>query len=435
VLIIGYVWPEPRSSAAGSRMLQLIQWFVQQSWEVTFGSAALLSDQRADLTALGVEEKMLALNCASVDEYVAALKPDLVVFDRFFTEEQFGWRVAQAWPAAVRVLDTEDLHCLRSVREQLLKNTQKQQASQTQKYSLDIMQVDESVMIDELLTADIAQREIAAIYRCDLSLIISTAEMQLLTRHFSVPENLLLYCPFLAVQQLTDTPDFAERQHFVTIGNFRHAPNWDAVLCLKHVLWPLIRAQLPHAQLHIYGAYLPPKASALHQPAAGFYVDGWTPDAVATVSRARVCLAPLRFGAGLKGKLWEAMECGTPSVTTRIGAEAMHGDLPWGGAIADSDQAFATAAITLHEAQAHWQAAAAQSSQLLHDLFSPADTLTHLRNRLDELFENLLQHRRRNFTGSMLHHHLHKSTQYMSQWIEVKTRLQHLTAANDRPIS
>lgn len=435
VLIIGYVWPEPRSSAAGSRMLQLIQWFVEQSWQVTFGSAALRSDQRADLAALGVEEKTLALNCDSVNGYVAALQPDLVLFDRFFTEEQFGWRVAQAWPAAVRVLDTEDLHCLRHVREQLLKTAQKISARQDQTYSLDVIPAEESLTINELLTAEIAQREIAAIYRCDLSLVISSAEMELLTCHFSVPENLLLYCPFLAVLQQVDTPSFEQRQHFVAIGNFRHAPNWDAVLCLKHVLWPLIRAQIPHAQLHIYGAYLPPKASALHHPTSGFYVDGWTPDAVATLSNARVCLAPLRFGAGLKGKLWQAMECGTPSVTTHIGAEGMHADLPWGGAIADSDDAFAMAAVTLHEDRAHWEAAARQSSQLLHKVFSPADTLMQLSDRLNTLSENLVQHRRRNFTGTMLQHHLHKSTQYMSQWIEAKNRLQHLTAGNERPAS
>src|SRR5690606_2489398 len=216
---------------------------------------------------------------------------------------------------------------------------------------------------------EIAQREIAAIYRCDLSLIISSVEMQLLQTHFFVPENLLLYCPFLAFSPLADIPDFTQRQHFMSIGNFRHAPNWDAVLCLKHRIWPLIRARLPQAQLHIYGAYLPPKASALHQPKSGFYIDGWTPDARAVMSVARVCLAPLRFGAGLKGKLWEAMECGTPSVTTTIGAEAMHADLPWAGTIADSDQEFAEAAVALHEDAAQWCAASAQGATILRRVF------------------------------------------------------------------
>ncbi|HBX56018.1 MAG TPA: glycosyltransferase, partial [Pseudomonas sp.] len=64
------------------------------------------------------------LNCDSFDAMVAALQPDLVLFDRFFTEEQFAWRVERAWPNALRVLDTSDLHSLREARQQLLKNTQ-----------------------------------------------------------------------------------------------------------------------------------------------------------------------------------------------------------------------------------------------------------------------------------------------------------------------
>src|SRR5690606_35481372 len=125
------------------------------------------------------------------------------------------------------------------------------------------------------------------------------------------------------------TPTFipwAQREHFVSIGNFRHAPNWDAVLCLKHSIWPLTRAQLPRAQLHIYGAYLPPKASALHNATQGSYIRGWAEDARVVMQHARVCVAPLRFGAGLKRKLLEAMECCTPSVTSPLGAEGKQGD-------------------------------------------------------------------------------------------------------------
>ena len=92
VLIIGYVWPEPRSSAAGSRMMQLIHSFLDRGWRVTFASAAQRSIHRADLVALGIEEADIALNCDSFNDQVRQWQPDMVVFDRFFTEEQFGWR-------------------------------------------------------------------------------------------------------------------------------------------------------------------------------------------------------------------------------------------------------------------------------------------------------------------------------------------------------
>src|SRR5690606_1543988 len=116
-----------------------------------------------------------------------ALQPDLVLFDRFFTEEQFGWRIAQACPTAVRLLDTEDLHCLRYIREQRVKEAQQAASDATEKYSLNLSVYADNDLRNRLLDAEIAQREIAAIYRCDLSLIISSVEMRLLQTHFSVP--------------------------------------------------------------------------------------------------------------------------------------------------------------------------------------------------------------------------------------------------------
>src|SRR5690554_2716840 len=83
ILIIGYVWPEPNSSAAGSRMLQLIHLCLSQNWQVVFASPARLSEHRINLEELGVEEKIIALNCSSFDDYLVQLQPDVVIFDRF----------------------------------------------------------------------------------------------------------------------------------------------------------------------------------------------------------------------------------------------------------------------------------------------------------------------------------------------------------------
>ena len=130
----------------------------------------------------------------------------------------------------------------------------------------------------------------------------------------------------------------------MAIGNFLHAPNWDATLQLKQIIWPEIRKTIPDAQLHVYGAYASEKVLQLHNPKEGFYVKRRAEDAKEVISKAKVLLAPLRFGAGLKGKFIDAMQCGTPSVTTQIGAEAMQGDFTWGGAIEDDVYAFAKAA-------------------------------------------------------------------------------------------
>ena len=222
LLIIGYVWPEPNSSAAGSRMMQLIAFFQQQNYQVTFASPAQLSEHMVDLSDLAIKVQSIALNCQSFDAFIADLQPSVVLFDRFMMEEQFGWRVIEQCPQALRILDSEDLFSLRHARHDAFKQGRALQDS-------------------DLLTSEMAKREVAAIFRCDLSLMISHVEIELLQRLFLVPANLLHYSPFMLTDaDLNQTnPEFSQRQNFISIGNFRHAPNWDAVLWLKQKIWPL----------------------------------------------------------------------------------------------------------------------------------------------------------------------------------------------------
>jgi glycosyltransferase involved in cell wall biosynthesis len=269
---------------------------------------------------------------------------------------------------------------------------------------------------------DLAKREIAAIYRCDISLMISDVEIRLLTEQFKLPAALLHWCPLMMTPPTEALVPFEQRAHFLSIGNFRHAPNWDAVLWMKNSVWPLIRQQLPGAQLHIYGAYTPPKATALHNPAQGFHVMNWAEDALQVMSAARICLAPLRFGAGIKGKLADAMLCGTPNITTPIGAEAMGDEQPWPGAIEQCAEALAAAAVALYQDRERWTQAQQDGRQLIAGRYDRTVHGPALVECLQHCRAHLAAHRRSNFTGSMLRHHAHKSTQYMSQWIEAKNR-------------
>jgi glycosyltransferase involved in cell wall biosynthesis len=413
LLVLGYVWPEPNSSAAGSHMLSLLTLFVQQGWQVTFASPAQQGEHKVDLTELGIDEQLVALNCSSFDVFINELNPNMVIFDRFMLEEQFGWRVAKHCPDALRILDTEDLHSLRHARHQTLKQ------------KIPLTRAD--------LNSDIAKREIAAIFRCDLSLIISDYEFELLKNHYCVPEHILMHCPFmLDLQHFTPSEKcYGDRQHFISIGNFRHEPNWDAVLFLKQNIWPLIRKQLPKAQLHIYGAYPPPKAAQLHNDKQGFLVKGWAEDAKYVMQQARVCLAPLRFGAGIKGKLAEAMFCGTPNVTTNIGIEGMCNGLNWSGLTTnlnafDSHESSATDlakhAVRLYQDEVLWQQKQTCGYQLIKANFDKEEIQTKLLAIIVNVQHNLTNHRKNNFIGQMLQHHHLKSTQYMAQWIEAKNR-------------
>lgn len=418
LVVIGYVWPEPASSAAGSRMLSLITLFQQQGWQVIFASAAEKSPHRFDLLGIGVAEQSIALNCDSFQQWLQSAAPQAVMFDRFMLEEQFGWRVAEACPDALRMLDMEDIHALRHARHETVKAGRAIVAS--------------DVATDQL-NNELAFREVAAIYRCDVTLVISDFEMQLLQQHYQIPAALLCYCPFWQRGPKTPVPGFAERSHFISIGNFRHAPNWQAVLWLKQQIWPLIRKQLPQAELHIYGAYPPPKATALHNAREGFLVKGWAEDAVAVMQQARLCLAPLQFGAGLKGKLLEAMQCGTPSITTTIGAEGMNlvgsnaRTCGWAGEVADTAESIAAAAIALYQDPRAWQNAQQRGYAILAKRFAEdqaAIVWQQLSQLLNESVTARESRRQGNFTGQMLQSHAYRSTRYMGQWIEAKNRNQ-----------
>ncbi|WLG87528.1 glycosyltransferase [Pseudomonas cucumis] len=420
VLVIGYVWPEPHSSAASGHVMQILETFLQQGWDITFSSPAGPGEHKADLTELGIREVPIELNNSSFDAFVSELAPDIVLFDQFMMEEQFGWRVEKHCPDALRVLETSDLQSLRNARHQRLKERLKasDDANDFNELFAPALREEFELMAD----TDLAKREIAALYRCDLNLMISEVEIELLIEQFGLPQQLLHWCPLMVEPLTTASPAFEDRAHFLSIGNFRHAPNWDAVLWMKTTIWPLIRAQLPEAQLHIYGAYTPPKATALHNAAQGFHVMNWAEDALQVMSAARVCLAPLRFGAGIKGKIVDAMICGTPSVTTPIGAEAMHASHPWPGAVTCTAQEFATCAVQLYKDEIQWRTAQSQGQALLMDRYQRAIHGPALIEKLLYCQQHLPQLRKNNFTGSMLRHHAHKSTQYMAQWIEAKNQ-------------
>lgn len=387
-------------------MLQLIEQFQDQDYEITFACAAKPSQNTFDLSSINVITQDILLNDSSFDAFILELNPSVVLFDRFMTEEQYGWRVAEQCPKALRILDTEDFHGLRKARELALKEG-----------------VEVAV---EHLQNETTKREIASMYRCDLSLIISEAEIEILTKEFKIDKNVLYYLPFL-LEPISDVtknqlPTFKEREHFITIGNFLHPPNYDAVVYLKQVIWPLIRQQFPKAQLHVYGAYESQKVTQLNNERDGFLIKGFAEDVNEVLQNAKVCLAPLRFGAGLKGKLIDAMQNGTPCAMSVIAAEGMFGDESPNGFIEDNPEKFASQALELYTNTKTWYRMQDNGFNVLSQRFLKSNFEDEFANKIIEFKENLKAHRQNNFMGSLLQHQTLKSTKYLSKWIEEKNR-------------
>ena len=317
------------------------------------------------------------------------------------TDEQFGWRVSENCPNALKIIDTEDLHFLREARR---------------KAFFDKRIVEKADFIN-----DIFVREIASILRCDLSLIISEFEYNLLVNDFKINPNLLFYIPFLTESFEQIKTPFEDRKHFVSIGNFLHEPNWQTVLKLKQI-WKSIKKKLPEAELLIYGAYASQKVLELHNDKDGFLVKGRANSVEDIFSKSKVLLAPIPFGAGLKGKLWESMKFGLPNVTSSIGAEAMYKDLPWNGFIEDSDEVFVEKAVELYQNENIWNEAQENGYRILDSVYKKDLFADSFITKVAELIENLDNHRTENYLGKILQHHQLNSTKYMSRWIEEKNK-------------
>jgi glycosyltransferase involved in cell wall biosynthesis len=179
-------------------------------------------------------------------------------------------------------------------------------------------------------------------------------------------------------------PPAATRHGAVFVGNFHHAPNVDAVLRFHADTWPLVRARVPGARLTVVGTAPPPAVQALAEDPS-VTVTGWVPAVRPYLDAARVAIAPLRFGAGVKGKVGEALAAGLPVVGTPLAFEGMplrHGEEVL---VADDPERFAEAIARLERDEALWERLAAAGRACIETALGRGAARTALRALLDEL--------------------------------------------------
>jgi glycosyltransferase involved in cell wall biosynthesis len=162
---------------------------------------------------------------------------------------------------------------------------------------------------------------------------------------------------------------FTERQDLLFVGNLAHRPNSDAVHFLLKEIFPLIERSLPDVKLFIVGDNVPAEIAAYAN--ANIRVTGYVADITPLFENCRVFLAPVRFGAGVKGKVGESMSYGLPVVTTSIGAEGFGLTNESNAMIAEVPADFAAAAVRLYSEDQLWQALAANSYEHIKENFTP----------------------------------------------------------------
>ena len=476
VLFVSFLWPEASSSAAGVRTRSLLEAFQAWGWQVHYLACARANEHTESLEKAGITAHRVSPNRGGdFEDALDRAKPDAVVFDRFTAEEAFSFRVRAARPTAARILDMQDLHALRRARHDAVKKALSLATLPGADADPGRLSESESVLRASLAAVPAAgdpsvARELAAVHRCDLALVCSPAEMRLMRDRFGVPASKLVPASFFcdessSAAKKTETDrggsrPFASREGFTTIGTFYHPPNVDAVRWLAAEVWPKIRESLPDATMRVYGAYPTEAVKQLHRPKEGFLVLGFAESVAAAMDESRVLLAPLRFGAGIKGKIVDAWMHGLPVVTTPIGAEGMRPgedalwsdcsarrstikdeEEDWGGRWRSLDAAsFARDAVALHEDAGAWERARARGSELIAELFAGEKNLAAVRDATEALFveaeaefENVREggeterfsttleaRRARDYVGGALWHHTLRSTEYFSRWIEMK---------------
>jgi len=409
--VVSTVWPEATSSAAGVRTMQLIQGF-QKWWPGSKIHVTSTSAPNRHCTVLersGVTCSQITLNRnLSIQELVTDCRPDVVVFDRFLAEEQFSHGIKSHWPKALTILDTQDIHSWRRARKACIKQGGSVSASFNTR---------------PLLTQPDFLRELASIHRTDLSLLVGSSEKDLLIEH-GVPSSKLAMAPFFYQQiEAQKFQNFGNRRDFVSIGNFMHEPNLDSLMWLiDSGLWRDILTRVPDAEIHIYGAYAPTAFIQKVKNIKGIVFKGFTED-LNILERYRVLLAPLRYGAGVKGKIVDAWRYGTPVVTTPIGSENMTDPISneWGGSWSGTTkEELCNAAVNLYTDESLWISAQASGCKLANDYFCNPDILNRLKFKVEDHIENLDSFRSADAFQSILWHQTNRSTEYFSRWIELK---------------
>lgn len=332
-LVIDGFTPRPDRDAASVDVVWFMRILLGLGYEVTFVPAFTTADTGRytdDLRALGIVCP-IAPALTSARDVVAARGAtfDLVVLYRITVAADLIDVVRRYAPQAKLVFNTVDLHFLRDQRQAELNG--------------DLHAFVEAKRREA--------QELAVIRAADAAVLLSDFEYDYVGRH--APEARRVFIP-LGMPVPGRLAPFEGRAGVLFVGGFAHAPNVDAVHFLCGTIWPLVRRLMPDARLFVVGADPPDDIAAYHAPFEGVEIMGYVADLTDLYGSVRVAVAPLRFGAGLKGKVVASLAAGLPCVVTPVGSEGM----PRGGAevvaVADDPAGFARAIAEVHSSAERW---------------------------------------------------------------------------------
>ncbi len=330
ILIIDATVPEPDKDSGSLRMINVLRALIELGWKASFTTEnrAYAAGYTEQLQALGVE----TLHHPWIGDAAALLQEtgtlwDVVMLSRHYVATPLLPLVRHYAPRARVIFDTVDLHYLREERAATLEGrTDLQRSAATTKLA-----------------------ELRLIKASDVTLVVSPVEQALLQNE--MPEARIEVLS--NVHELTGCRRrFDERRDIFFVGGFQHQPNVDAVLWFVSDIWPEIARQLPEVRFHIIGSRMPESIAALNHERV--IATGFVDDLDPYLDGCRLSVAPLRYGAGVKGKVNQSMAHGQPVVATTLAAEGMYLQHDVDVLIADTPAEFAAAVVRLYNDASTW---------------------------------------------------------------------------------
>lgn len=261
-------------------------------------------------------------------------------------------------PKTWTIFDTVDLHHLRELRQSEVEG-------------------DPVIRANAL---EVQQRELRLVDSTDVTIVVSTVEREILQRHR--PLSRIRIVP--TIHQVGEAgPDFEARSGIMFLAGFEHAPNVDAANWLVESIMPLVWEQIPDLRLTLVGSHPPPMIRQL--ASARVEVTGWVPEIQPYLDRSRLSVAPLRFGAGVKGKITQCLAAGLPTVATELATEGMPIEAGRDIIVGEGSEGLARAIVGAYSDQGAWHRLAVSSRDAASKHFSFDAARQSVGNLLNEL--------------------------------------------------
>ncbi|MCK0208907.1 glycosyltransferase [Starkeya koreensis] len=338
VLVIDSAYPTPDRDSGSLDAINFVRIFQRMGYHVYFAATTHFQSTALDEMARAAKEQFENTGVTVVDDTLAPsiyefIRSNISQFELAFLSRVYhGGQFLEVIRARSRnskiIFNTVDLHFLREQREGHLEGNR--------------------VKIDAALRT--RERELDLIRLADAAIVVSNEELKLL-------EDEVPGATVHEVRLVRDIPgrrrDFAARRHIGFIGGYRHLPNLDAVGYFLDSVWPLVRRELPDVQFHLMGADMPDELRRRSDP--GLVPVGHVADLQEAFEGLRLTVAPLRYGAGSKGKVISSLCHGVPCICTSAAAEGMKLDEEGGILVADDPGEFAKLVVRAYRDEELWQ--------------------------------------------------------------------------------